>query len=180
MEENYNQASLFYENDREAKVAAEKLSDMGYIAVRSDTTYTPDPIETIFNTIGGIVMLALWFMIISFTVTFLTLCSKRSLAAFKGDMAIMRSMGISVAVIKIGMYFRMLLSLIPSVAIVISAALVLYRIPQINGFLGYLYPWQYALIFAGMLILTYKITKGHIKRLFGESVKKSLKGGEGK
>ncbi|MBQ9691704.1 MAG: hypothetical protein IJV70_00935, partial [Clostridia bacterium] len=180
MEENYNQASLFYANDREAKAAAEKLGDMGYIAVPSDTTYIPDPTETIFNTIGGIVMLVLWFVIISFIVTFLTLCSKRSLAAFKGDMAIMRSMGIPVSVIKIGMYFRMLISLVPSVVIVISAALVLYRIPQVNEFLGYLYPWQYALIFAGMLILTYKITKGHIKRLFGESVKKSLKGGEGK
>lgn len=180
MEDTYDQASLFYSNDREAKASAEKINDMGYIAVPSYTTYTPDPSETIFNTIGGIIMLVLWFVIISFIVTFLTLCSKRSLAAFKGDMAIMRSMGISVTVIKIGMYFRMLLSIVPSIVIVITAALILYRIPQVNGFLNYLYPWQYALIFTGMLILTYKITKGHINRLFGESVKKSLKGGEGK
>ena len=125
-------------------------------------------------------MLVLWFGIISFLVIFLTLCSKRALAAFKGDMAIMRSMGIPVTVIKTGMYFRMLLSLIPSVVLVITAALVLYRIPQVNRFLTYLYPIQYAMIFLGMLLLTIMITNGHIKRLFNESVKKSLKGGEGK
>ena len=180
MESSYNQASLFYENDKEAEKAAKALNDMGYLAVTSDTEYTPDPMETIFSTIGSLVMLALWFAIISFLVIFLTLCSRRALAAFKGDMAIMRSMGIPVTVIKIGMYFRMLLSLVPSVVIVIVGAFTLYRIPQVNSFINYLYPWQYALIFLGMIILTAKITGGHIKRLFGESVKKSLKGGEGK
>ena len=37
---------------------------------------------------------------------------------FKGDMAIMRSMGIPVKVIRIGMYVRMLISLLPAFVVV--------------------------------------------------------------
>jgi len=47
----------------------------------------------------------------------------------------------------------------------------------LNEYFVYLYLWQYAAIYAGMLLLTVRITYTQVKRLFGESVKKSLKGG---
>ena len=90
----------------------------------------------------------------------------------------MRSMGISVKVIRIGMYVRMLISLIPAFIFVIAGAFVIFTSPTLNEYFVYLYPWQYALIFVGMLILTVRITYKQIRRLFGESVKRSLKGGE--
>ena len=98
--------------------------------------------------------------------------------AFRGDMAIMRSMGIRVRVIRLGMYVRMLLALLPAYVLVVLAANICYRSPLLSKYLSlYLYPWQYALLFVGMLLLTLRVTHKQIRRLFGQSVKKSLKGG---
>ena len=90
----------------------------------------------------------------------------------------MRSMGIPAGVIRLGMYVRMLISLIPAFITVMLTAVLIFTTPSLNAHFVYLYAWQYALIFIGMLILTLRITHKQIRRLFGESVKKSLKGGE--
>ncbi len=180
LDKSYKQLSLFFENQRSAEAAAEKLSEDGYIAVSSYTTYEPDPLETVANTLLSLGIFFAWFIGIVFLAFFISLCSSRVLGAFKGDMAVMRSMGIPVAVIKTGMYVRMLLSLIPSfIAVGIVAALIFVS-PSLNGFFVYMYAWQYALIFVGMIILTVRITHKQIKSLFSESVKKSLRGGEAK
>jgi len=120
---------------------------------------------------------AAWLLAILFLAFFISLCTARILSAFKGDMAIMRSMGIPVKVIRIGMYFRMMIALIPAVIVVALAALLIFTTPKFNLYFTYLYGFQYALIAIGMLLLTAKTTHSQIKRLFGESVKKSLKGG---
>ena len=118
-----------------------------------------------------------WLMAILFLAFFINLCSSRALGAFKNDMAIMRSMGIGVRVIQISMYVRMLIALIPAYLVVIGSALVIFLSPTLNGYFVFLYPWQYALIFVGMLLLTVRITYKQVRKLFRESVKKSLKGG---
>ena len=61
---------------------------------------------------------------IVFLAFFINLCFSRTLGAFKGDMAIMRSMGIPVKVIRVGMYVRMLIALIPAYLTVMIAATV--------------------------------------------------------
>lgn len=173
----YTQASLFFENDKAAHGAAELLQDKGYIAVPSDTTYEPDA-GTVISTILSCVMLVfVWILAIVFLAFFINLCSSRTLGAFKGDMAIMRSMGIQVRVIQIGMYVRMLMSLIPAFILVALTAVLIFTTPKFNEFFVYLYAWQYALIFVGMIALTVRTTYKQIKKLFGQSVKKSLKGG---
>ena len=176
--ENYRQASLFFANDRAAEAAIEPLRAKGYVAVPSDTEYEPSADETLGNTIQGLLMAVLWTVAILFLSFFLNLCSTRTLDAFKGDMAIMRSMGIPVKTIRTGMYTRMLLSLIPAYVGVIAAGLLVFRSPALNALFRYLSPLQYALIFAGLLLLTWSMTRKQVRRLFGESVKKSLKGGE--
>lgn len=173
----YKQASLFFDNDAEAHRAAEKLQDAGYIAVPSDTTYDPDAATTILSILSCLMLSFVWVLSIVFLAFFINLCSGRTLGAFKGDMAIMRSMGIGVKVIRIGMYVRMLLSLIPAFILVIATAIFIFTSPKFNGYFVYLYAWQYALIFAGMIFLTIRITHKQIRKLFGESVKKALKGG---
>jgi ABC-type lipoprotein export system ATPase subunit len=173
----YRQASLFFADDKAAHEAAERLCDAGYIAVPSDTTYVPDAMTTMSTMLGGLVLVAVWLLAILFLAFFINLCSSRALGAFKGDMAIMRSMGIPVKVIRVGMYVRMLISLIPAYILVAVTAILIFTTPKFNAFFVYLYPWQYALIFVGMLILTVRITHKQIRRLFGESVKKSLRGG---
>ncbi len=177
LEKSYKQFSLFFANDSQARVAAEKLCEEGYIAVTSDATYTPEVYEILLTVLSAIFSLITWALVIVFLAFFINLCSSRTLSAFKVDMAIMRSMGISVRVIKIGMYVRMFISLIPAYIITLILAAVIFTTPSLNGHFMYLYAWQYALIFVSMLILTARTTQKQVKKLFGESVKKSLKRG---
>lgn len=177
LNESYKQASLFFKNDSEAHKAAELLQDAGYIAVPSDTTYEPDAATTIMSLIASLMMAFVWVLGILFLAFFINLCSSRTLGAFKSDMAIMRSMGIQVKVIRLAMYVRMLISLIPAFILVALTAILIFTTPTFNEYFVYLYAWQYALIFIGMIVLTVRITYKQIRKLFGESVKKSLKGG---
>ena len=177
MKQCYTQASLFFENDKAAHNAISALRDEGYVAVTTDTTYSPDALDAILTMIQSLFMGILWILAILFLAFFINLCSSRVLGAFKSDMAIMRSMGIPVKVVRIGMYVRMLISLVPAFITVIAVAILIFTTPTFNKFFVYLYPWQYAVIFVGMIILTARITHKQIRKLFGESVKKSLKGG---
>jgi ABC-type lipoprotein export system ATPase subunit len=176
LDRSYTQASLFFENDKEAHAAALALQDDGYIAVSSDTEYIPNAEDTILNMIMGLATALVWFIAILFLAFFINLCSSRALGAFKGDMAIMRSMGIPVSVIRIAMYTRMMLALIPGFVCMAMVAVLIFTSPAMNEFFVYLYAWQYAVIALGMILLTVMITRKQVRRLFGESVKKSLKG----
>lgn len=178
LSDSYTQFSLFFENDKKAENASAEISDKGYIAVPSTTTYTPEILEIILRILVAFAGVFVWILTIVFLSFFVYLCSSRTLLAFKSDMAIMRSMGISVKVIKIGMYVRMLISLIPAYLLTVIAAIFVFTNPVLNEFFMYLYPWQFALIFLGMLLLTARTTHKQVKKLFGQSVKKSLKGGQ--
>jgi hypothetical protein len=177
LDKSYKQVSLFFEDDDAARAAAERLNEGKYIAVTSDTTYTPSAAEAMITMVICIMTACAWLLAIVFLAFFINLCSGRTLDAFKGEMAIMRSMGIGVKIIRIGMYVRMLISLIPAFIIVIATAILIFTSPQFNSYFVYLYAWQYVLIFIGMIVLTVRTTHKQIRRLFGESVKKSLKGG---
>ena len=176
LDRSYKQASLFFESDAAAHKAAAALRADGYIAVPSDTQYEPGAEEAIMGVAMGLATALAWFVAILFLAFFINLCSSRALGAFKGDMAIMRSMGIPVRVIRIAMYTRMMLSLIPAFLCMAAVAVLIFTSPVMNEFFVYLYAWQYAAIILGMVLLTVMITRKQVRRLFGESVKKSLKG----
>ena len=93
-------------------------------------------------------------------------------------MAIMRSMGIPVRVIRIGIYVRMFLSLIPAFLAVGLLGILIATVPLFNALFRYLYAPTYILIFGGLIIMILIITKRQIAKLFGESVKKSIRGGD--
>ena len=173
----YRQASLFFENDRAAEKAAEKMCGDGFIAVTSDTAYSPDPSETILTTVLAIFTLFEWVLVVLFLAFFINLCSSRTIGTFRGDLAIMRSMGIPVKVIRVAMYVRMLLSLIPACVLLAVCSVLVYTIPQANAVFPYLHLWQYLILAVGMLLITLRVTHKQIRRLFGQSVKKALKGG---
>ena len=177
LDDTYRQFSLFFENDEKAEEAAKILNEEGFVAAVSDTVYEPDILTAIATVVGAVGLAFVWILGITFLAFFVNLCTQRMLMAFKGDMAIMRSMGIPVKVIKIGMYVRMLMSLIPAYILTVLSAIFIFASPKFNEYFVYLYAWQYGLIFLGMLILTTLITRKQIKNLFGESVKKSLRGG---
>ena len=173
----YRQASLFFENDRAAEKAAEKMCGDGFIAVTSDTAYSPDPSETILTTVLAIFTLFEWVLVVLFLAFFINLCSSRTIGTFRGDLAIMRSMGIPVKLIRVAMYVRMLLSLIPACVLLAVCSVLVYTIPQANAVFPYLHLWQYLILAVGMLLITLRVTHKQIRRLFGQSVKKALKGG---
>ena len=173
----YRQASLFFDDKKEAEEKATAMRKAGYVAVPSHSTYTPHPLDTVLNMIGAGGMAVVWVMSVLFLSFFLHLCSDRSLSAFKGDMAIMRSMGIPVRTIKVGMYVRMLYAMIPALVLMALSAILIFTSPTWNAIFTYLYGWQYALIVLGMLLITLRTTHKQIGKLFGESVKKALRGG---
>ena len=174
----YRQASLFFASDAAAKQAIEEINKKGYLAVASDTTYTPDPSEMIVNSIMFILSALLWFLALLFFAFFISLCCGRSIDAFRGDMSIMRSMGIPVKVIRIGMYVRMLLSLIPAYLLAAVAMFFIFRTPALNHFFRFPRPWQFVVIALGMLTLALLSTRRQIRRLFRTSVKTALRGGD--
>lgn len=176
LDRSYKQASLFFKSDKQAHAVAEQIKADGYVAVPSDTEYVPSAGETIGIVLSGVMMAVIWFVCLLFLAFFINLCSGRALDAFKGDMAIMRSMGIPVSVIRIAMYTRMMISIVPSFIVTAASAVLIFTSPKFNSLFVYLYPWQYAVIALGMILLTAKITQKQVHRLFGESVKKSLKG----
>lgn len=173
----YRQASLFFENDKIAHEVLDDLKTNGYVAVSSDTKYELDGDQAILIMISSIVLVSGWLLSIVFIAFFINLCSSKSLIAFKDDISIMRSMGISKNVIKLGMYVRMFLSLIPGIIVFIISSLIIFRSPNLNELFVYLYDWQYLLIVIGMAFLIYRITKKQIHKIFNISVKESLKGG---
>ena len=174
----YRQASLFFANDRAAQKAIDGINKDGYFAVRSDTTYSPDPLELIGNSVVLILSILLWFSALLFFAFFVSLCCGRSIDAFRGDVSIMRSMGIPVKVIRIGMYVRMLFSLIPAYLLAGVAVFLIFRTPELNRFFRFPAPWQFILIAVGMLALALLSTRRQIRRLFKTSVKSALKGGD--
>ena len=174
----YRQASLFFRNDREMKKEIKEINAEGYVAVASNATYSPDPSEYILSSVVLIATLLLWFFALLFFAFFVSLCCGRSIDAFRGDASIMRSMGIPVGVIRIGMYVRMLLSLIPAFLLAAGAMILIFRTPALNRLFRFPDPWQFVLIAVGMLLLALFSTRRQIRRLFKASVKSALKGGD--
>ncbi len=177
LSQSYGQVSLLFEDNKSAEAAIAALNGDTYMAVSSYETYTPDAEEALLKVLTCMLLLAVWVLAIVFLAFFIHLCSSRTLGAFKGDMAIMRSMGIPVRSIRVGMFVRMLIALIPAYIAVIATAVLIFTLPAVNAFFTYLYAWQYAAIFIGMLLLTVRVTQKQIKKLFGQSVKKALRGG---
>lgn len=177
LETTYSQASIFFDNFYDAEAAVKSLKDDGYTAIIANTTYQFNAEDAILNVLANLAILFVWFMAILFIAFFVNLCSFRSLNAFKEDIAIMRSMGIPTKVITIGVYTRMMISLIPSFIIMFSLSSLIFMTPSLNSYLTYLHFKEYLLIIIGMIVLTLRVTHKQIHKLFNETVKKSLKGG---
>ncbi len=173
---NYTQASLFFKNDGIATDMAEELREDGYYAVTSSHTFSPGEgkllkvIIVVFNLFG-------WVITLLFLSLFLYICSARAIVAKRGDIAILRSMGIEVKVIKISMYVQTALAMIPSFAVLAIAALLIYLTPSLNPMFPFMHAPQYAMIVLGMLIINIYISTKYNKKMFKESVRKTLRGG---
>ncbi len=176
--QNYSQFSLIFKNDRQAKRAVDQMLGQGYIAVMSDAEYEPEAFERFAMGFLFFMIFMVWLGGIVCLAFFIRLCQSRSIVSFKNDIAIMRSMGIKASVIKLSMYMRSVIALIPAVIILFIAAVYIFTSPKLNGYFGYLYAWQYALICLGMLLIAFRVSRKQQSKLFAESVKKTLTGGQ--
>lgn len=173
----YTQASVFYKNDRQAQAAAEKLNKEGYIAVASNEYRTENSMEKIVNTIILMVRVFMWFVGVSFAALFLSLCSLRAMLATKGDVAILRSMGIPARVVKTSIYVQTMLALIPAYFVTAIACVIVFRVPKTNQSFNFLPPVVYFMLFLAMLLMAFLLSKRYVKKMFDESVKKTMRGG---
>lgn len=178
IDKNYTQCSIFFYSKEEMKNAIEKINGMDYLAIPSNTEYINDDGMFSEYLISGIWMGVVWIIAVFFLMIFVSLCTKRVLEVFKGDISIMRSIGIKVEVIKGAVYIRMLVSMIPAVLCTFIVAFVLYRNAFTNRLIMYLYPIHYMIIFIGILIITMGVARKQIRSLFDITVQKALKGDE--
>ncbi|MBR5712127.1 MAG: ABC transporter ATP-binding protein [Lachnospiraceae bacterium] len=174
---NYFQATLLFDTEKQAVNAAKDLNENSFVALTSEDTYKQSVGTLIDSLITAGVQGLLWLVAIAFLAFFINLCSGRAVSTFRDDMAIMRSMGIPTKIIRIGIYVRMYLALIPAFITVPVLAYYVYRSPKLNRQLMYLHTWHYVIIFAGLILLTLFVTRRQCRKLFSQSVKKSLRGG---
>jgi hypothetical protein len=175
MDGKYRQCSLFFEDDEAAELALDEIKSDGFVAVMSNTTYEPSGAEVVLELIRGILVAFLWLIGIAFVAFFVYLCAGRAVGAERGEISIMRSMGIPTGVIKLGMAVRIAYSLIPAFLATVAIAALIFTSPYINSLFVYLYPIHYALIFAGLIILVAVTFISQLRQLFGSSVKHALR-----
>ena len=173
--EAYTQASLFFGSDREAHDQVETLRSLGYTAVVSDETLESDVYELIESKLTAGLMALLWVLAIFFITLFLSLCSARAMNATRGDVGIMRSMGIPTAVVKISIYVQTLLALIPAAIVTMGACIAIYVIPKTNDIFPFLHAGDYAFMAAVMLLIALNLARKYVKKMFNQSVKKTLR-----
>ena len=175
----YTQASLFFDSDAEARGKVETLRSLGYTAVVSDETVEPDVMDLIETKLSAGFMAFLWVLAIVFVTMFLSLCSSKAMNATRGDVGIMRSMGIPTTVVKISIYVQTLLSLIPATLITAGGCIAIYLIPKTNDIFPFLHAGDYVLIAVVMLLIALNLSRKYVKKMFGESVKKTLRTDKG-
>ena len=172
----YMQASLFFGSDSRAEKAAEELQGKGYFTMLSSHTYERGE-DIILSLFINIFMIGFWLVTLLFLGLFLYVCSARAIVAKRGDIAILRSMGIENKVIKISMYAQTAIAMIPSFVVLFFTAILIYTSPWLNPMFPFMHAHQYALILLGMLLINLYISRKYNKKMFKESVRKTLKGG---
>ncbi|MBQ2385454.1 MAG: hypothetical protein II292_04515, partial [Clostridia bacterium] len=175
-EPNYMQASLFFGSDSRAEKATDALQDKGYFTMLSSHTYERGE-EIILSLFINIFMIGFWLVTLLFLGLFLYVCSARAIVAKRGDIAILRSMGIENKVIKISMYAQTAIAMIPSFVVLFFTAVLIYTSPWLNPMFPFMHAHQYALILLGMVLINLYISRKYNKKMFKESVRKTLKGG---
>ncbi len=177
-EEVYTQGSLFFDSDREAHDKVETLREMGYIAVVSDETVEADLVTLIISRIALISQLGGWILTVFLATMLLYLCTARAMNAVRGDIAIMRSMGIPAGVIRTSIHVETFLSLIPALIITAIGCVVIYTVPATNAIFTFLHAPDYIILAVALIAVAVFLSRKQARRMFHDSVKKTMKGGK--
>ena len=176
-ETKYYQSSIFLKNDKAAEDAAVALREEGYRAAPSNTVIKPQAFDYVISIIAPLSAAISWVVIAAFIGILLSLCTSRAMQATSGDIAILRTMGIPVSVIKASIYVQTLIALIPAFIATALFAFTIFVIPSTNGNFTFLHAGEYTLIAVALIIAVIVLSRRYVKRIFGSTVKKTLKGG---
>lgn len=172
----YTQVSLIFADDSEAEKQIAGLKEEGYLAVLSDVKIALDVEEKLAQGIMVVFSLFVWVCSILFIAFFLNICSYKAMLASAGDIAIMRSMGISLKVIRVSVFFQTMLALIPAYILSAIAFAVIYLVPKTNAMFAFLHTGDYIVVALGVFLISFRMAGLYVKRMFNSSVKKTLKG----
>ncbi len=172
----YTQTSFFYDNDQTAEKQIDLFRKAGYQAVMSDAVMKRDSSEVLLAGIAFLMTGFFWVASMLFIAFFLNLCSNKAMLASAGDIAIMRSMGISQRVIRVSVFVQTLLALLPAYLTAAAVFLAIYLIPSTNLIFRFLHFGEYFLIALGVFLISLRMAGHYVKRMFRVSVKKTLKG----
>lgn len=173
----YTQASLFFDSDRVAERKVEELRELGYIAVPSTETVEADVMTKLVTLLGIVFLVFGWAISVVFIAMFLGLCTSHAMNATRGDIGIMRSMGIPSNVVRISIYVQVLIALIPAVLVTAVTCTVIYLIPVTNGLFGFLHAREYLIAAVILVAVALRLANRHVHKMFDRSVKKTLRGG---
>lgn len=173
----YTQASLFFDSDKTAEGKVEELRELGYIAVPSTETVEPDFVTKLGKLVGIVFLVLGWALSTVFIALFLGLCTSHAMNATRGDIGIMRSMGIPTGVVRVSIYVQVLIALIPAVLVTAVTCTVIYLVPTTNGLFGFLHAREYIIIAVILIAVALRLARRHVHKMFDQSVKKTLKGG---
>lgn len=176
-DKSYTQGSLFYGSDGAAKKQITALRDMGYDAMASYETAERDLLESVVRVLTLGLQLLGWFLCVIFVSMFLGLCSTRAMLATKGDIAIMRSMGIGTRVIKISTYVQTMIALIPAFLVTACTCVAIYLTPASNQQFVFLHAPAYLTIGVVLILIAARLSRRYVRKMFHESVRKTLRGG---
>ena len=188
-------SSLFFASDRQAEEARSTLANLdfdalratytetdlallddGYLAVLSDA-YSTSAENIMLGFVLNALFYLLWFLAVLFLSFFLYLCFSRAMHTYRGDIGILRSMGLTTAIIRTATYAQSFYSMIPAVAVAGGVIFTLYRIPATNPMFPFLSVGHYFWILFGAVLLCTLVARRYNRKVFSESVRKTLKGG---
>lgn len=173
----YTQASLFFDSDRTAERKVDDLRALGYIAVPSTETVEPDFMTKLGKLVGIVFLVLGWVLSTVFITLFLGLCTSHAMNATRGDIGILRSMGIPTGVVRVSIYVQILIALIPAVLVTAVTCTVVYLVPTTNGLFGFLHAREYLIAAVLLVAVALQLARRHVHKMFDQSVKKTLKGG---
>lgn len=176
-ETGYYQSSLFFKNDRDAEKAAGLIKDEGYQAAPSTTVIEHSFFSYIEFIIGPLFACIAWIVAVIFIGLLLALCTTKAMQATSSDIAILRTMGIPVSVIKASIYVQTMIAIIPAYIATALFSFIIYTNPTTNEKFTFLHAEHYALIALGLVVVVLVLSQRYVKRIFGSTVKKTLKGG---
>ncbi len=173
----YPQASLYFSSDERAENAMQTARNEGYNCALSSTVIQPDAEEQLLFMVLNVISLFVWFSAIVFIALFMYLVSSKAMQATSSDIAVLRTMGIPVKVIKFSIYIQTMIALIPAFIFTAVTLVFIFNTPLTNAVFTYLHADRYALIAVGVILASIFVSRRYIKKIFQSTVKKTLKGG---